>query len=65
MSQAIPLQAQIDCVERELRQRARVYPRLIAQKKMSQGFADVETARMQAVLKTLRGLLPGEQGRLL
>jgi hypothetical protein len=56
---AVSLEQQIECVERELRMRGQVYPRWIAQRKLSQGNADIEMARMQAVLATLRGLKEG------
>lgn len=51
----IPLAAQVAEVERELRQRERVYPRLVADKRMTQAAADRQTAVMRAVLATLKG----------
>lgn len=50
----IPIEAQIACVERELKQRAHVYPRRVAEGKMSQAFADEQVRAMEAVLATLR-----------
>lgn len=54
---ALPVQVsladQIACVERELRQRERVYRRLVAEARMTQATADQETAVMRAVLATL------------
>lgn len=38
------------CIEREIKQRRRVYPRLVAAGKMSQAFADEQTAIMEAIL---------------
>lgn len=48
------LQAQIACVERELRFREHVYPRRIDQHKMTPQQAREQIALMQAVLATLR-----------
>lgn len=39
-----------ECVEREVKQRLRVYPRLVAQGKMTQAFADEQIAVMRAIL---------------
>lgn len=52
----VPLPRQIACVERELRMRRRVYPRLVADGRMAEADATRETWEMQAVLDTLRGL---------
>jgi hypothetical protein len=41
-------------VDRELRLRARVYPALIANKKLTQKMADRQTETMRAVLLTLQ-----------
>lgn len=59
----ITIQDQIACIERELRQRARAYPRWVEAGRMTQAKADLETARMAAVLETLRGIEQG--GRLI
>lgn len=48
------LQAQIAEVERELKMRADVYPRLVASRKMSHGNAEEATNLMRNVLQTLR-----------
>ncbi len=53
---AIPLKAQIKCVEREIKFRKRVYARRISQGRMSEVFADQQTKLMTAVLKTLQEL---------
>jgi hypothetical protein len=50
----VSIDDQIACVERELRYREHVYPRRIADKKMTQQLADREMIRMQAVLQTLQ-----------
>ncbi len=44
----------IQCAERELGYRKRVYPRLIAAKQMTQDLADREIARMTAIADRLR-----------
>lgn len=47
---------QIECVEREISMRERVYPNWIAAKKLKQEKADYEFACMRAVLHTLKSL---------
>lgn len=51
----ISIEDQIECVERELAMRRRVYPRWVSapKPKMTQGKADLEIARMEAVRSTL------------
>lgn len=41
-------------VEREIKQRRRVYPRLVAAEKMSQNFADEQIAVMEAIAADYR-----------
>lgn len=53
---SIPLASQIACVEREIGMRARVYPRWVADHKLTQAKADHEIAAMQAVLRTLEAI---------
>ena len=53
---AIPLEAQIKCVEREIRQRRRVFGRRVSLGRMSEIFADQQIRTMEAVLETLKGL---------
>ena len=55
-TEPISLAQQIECVEREINMRLRVYPRLISQQKMSQVKADKELAAMRAVLETLHAI---------
>jgi hypothetical protein len=55
------LAAQIACVERELRLRHRVYPRLVQQGTMTPPQAQHELLTMQAVLRTLRALEPQQE----
>lgn len=52
----ISIGQQIEEVRRELDQRARVYPRLIDMKKLKRTHADYQTARLEAVLRTLEWL---------
>lgn len=60
------IEEQIDCVEREIKQRRRVYPRLIARDKMSPQFAREQIDLMMDVLATLRSLSgPPRQSGLL
>lgn len=49
----IPLPVQIAEIEREIALRARVYPRWVVDKRLSQAAADRQIAAMQAVLRTL------------
>ncbi len=51
-----PIDAQVRCVEREIEQRKRVYPRLVANGRMSQKKADYEIAMMTQVLRTMKAL---------
>ena len=50
------LRAQIKEVEREMKQRAKVYPRLIESGRLSPAVAERQTDAMRAVLETLQGL---------
>lgn len=52
---------QIACIERELRQRAKVYPRLIESGRMTPNKAREETTRMEAVLATLQKIGEGQR----
>jgi len=54
----VNLDHQIAEVARELALRSRVYPGLVAKKKMHQSEADEHTRRMEAVLETLKSLMP-------
>jgi hypothetical protein len=56
----VTLDQQIACVERELRYRRRVYPRVVQNEAMTQEEADHQIAAMEAVLKTLKSLQQGE-----
>jgi hypothetical protein len=49
----IGIDEQIACVEREIALRRRVYPRRIADRKMTQQLADRQLAAMSAALHTL------------
>lgn len=46
----------IAAVEREIAMRGRVYPRRVADGKMTQAKADAEVRAMRAVLATLKGI---------
>lgn len=52
----VSLVDQITCVDRELRMREKVYPRWVKAHKLTQKLADLELARMHAVLVSLVGL---------
>jgi hypothetical protein len=54
--EVVSLPDQIVCVMRELAMRRRVYPRWVAEGRMTGEQAARETWHMQAVLDTLRGL---------
>lgn len=55
----VTLHEQIECVERELRMRQRVYPRWVKQGKMTPEGQQKEMARMAAVLDTLHRVRAG------
>lgn len=55
----VPLHEQIECATRELSMRRNVYPRRIAEGRMTQALADREIARMAAILATLKGIEGG------
>jgi hypothetical protein len=50
---SVSLEDQIACVAREIAMRKVVYPRRVAAGQMKQSQADLELARMNAVLETL------------
>lgn len=52
----ITIEAQIECVQREINMRERVYPRRVADGKMTQALAAEQLELMRAVLTTLQGL---------
>ncbi|MBA3481715.1 MAG: hypothetical protein H0T51_07860 [Pirellulales bacterium] len=60
----IPLAAQLRCVQREVRLRKQFYPRWVDARKMTPQEAQYETAAMEAVAATLRGLVGGGQRSL-
>lgn len=60
-SPPVPLADQIACVKRELRMRAKVYSRRVAESRMTAAEAAQETAAMSAVLATLQRLEQGER----
>jgi hypothetical protein len=49
----IPLDEQLQCVEREITLRRKVYPRFIFNHRMTRENADREIARMEAVRESL------------
>lgn len=56
LPRAVSLDRQIRAVEREIDMRRQVYPKRVADGRMSQKFADEEVAVMEAVLATLKGI---------
>ena len=44
---------QIECVDRELRMRGKVYPRWVKSQKLTKAVADLELERMRSVLESL------------
>lgn len=55
-----------ECAEREVKQRRYVYPRRVADGKMTQAFADRQIAVMESIASDLRALADAEdaKGRL-
>jgi hypothetical protein len=60
----IELEAQLACVEREIRIRKQIYPTRISTRRMSRDKARHELAAMLAVRDTLRELLRQRQPEL-
>jgi hypothetical protein len=56
----ISIGAQIEEVEREIKKRGEVYPRMVARGDMRQSVADMHIERMTGVLTTLRWLQENE-----
>jgi hypothetical protein len=52
------------CIQRELKYRARVYPRLIEQGRMSVPQADYEIRTMESLAELLQCLVDAEQPKL-
>lgn len=53
----------LECAEREVRLRRRIYANRVLTRRMSQHQADIEIARMEAIAKMLAGM--AERERLL
>ncbi len=53
---AISIQRQIECIERELKMRRRVFPRLVNSGKMTESGAEDEILTMEAVKESLSKL---------
>jgi hypothetical protein len=62
--EVITLSDQIASVQREIRMRSKVYPRWVADKKLTQSKADHEIAAMRAVLATLEQVRAGHEPEL-
>ncbi len=60
----VSLDRQREAVARELNMRVRVYPRWVADGRMTKAKADEEIACMQAVLKTLLDLQVGQPAQV-
>jgi hypothetical protein len=56
----VPIGQQITCIQREIALRQRLYPRWVAEGRMTQVDANGQIARMQAVLDTLKRVRDGE-----
>jgi len=56
----VSITSQIDEVQRELKERERVYAHLIASRKLRQSIADYQMDRMRSVLTTLEWLRDNE-----
>lgn len=57
----VPIQAQVQAIERELRYRRRVYARLVGQGRMTQADANYHIHTMEAVLETLQEVEKGSR----
>ncbi|HEY1244335.1 MAG TPA: hypothetical protein VGF29_05835 [Hyphomicrobiaceae bacterium] len=56
MPDDFPFSALIACAAREVEKRRRAYPRRVANGYMSQELADLEIAKMEAIVEKLREL---------
>jgi hypothetical protein len=63
MADTVTLLQQLRCAERELRQRKRLYPKLVRQETMPQARAAQELACMAAIVDTLKTLLEASYGQ--
>jgi len=61
MMAKISLAQQIDEIDRELGQRAKVYPRLVASGKLRQSHADFQVDRLKAARATIVWMAENEQ----
>lgn len=52
----VPIDDQVAAAEREVNYRTRVYPRWVADGKMTQAFADHQLRCMTAIVESLKGL---------
>lgn len=57
----VPIDAQVACIERELKFRRRVYARRVVEQKMTKTQADYELEVMGAVLATLQNIEAGQR----
>ncbi len=57
----ITTQDKLECAERELTYRRRVYDRLVAKQKMTRGFADRQISLMAAIVEDYRAQVHGER----
>ena len=56
---SVSLARQVECARREVRQRERVYPRLVQDGRMSQAKADEEIEAMRAIVRALEDMNDG------
>jgi hypothetical protein len=57
----VPIERQVQCVERELKFRRRVYARRVVEKRMTKTQMDDELEAMEAVLATLQSIAEGQR----
>lgn len=58
-NERLPIDLQIQCVQREISLRERVYPRFVERRTMTQERADYELKAMRDVLATLKSIKGG------
>lgn len=63
MGQWFTMTEKLECVQRELKQREHVYPKRVADGKMSQEFANRQLALMKAIVEDYENL--SERSRLI
>ncbi|MER8387250.1 hypothetical protein [Mesorhizobium sp. M0968] len=63
MAEAFTARDKAECADREVKQRRRVYPRLVSEGRMTQQLADRQTALMEAIATDYRMVADAEEAK--